>query len=204
MTKLIMLLLSSFIVYTATSETEKPSPPTASVQKIIGTVLFDGVAVKPGDIIDKAGLLETKEKSYIKITIEKWNNSIAMGPHSKMALNFSDEKKYTLEQGICRWQTAAKNALKENSKGKIYTKNVSMGVRGTDFLLKSFALFGETEIIMFDGSVQMDNLEDPANSVTINKGQWGGLGGRYGKKINPPLDLPANVIATFEKAVEMQ
>lgn len=176
--------------------------PTALVHKVVGQVTLDGSPVKTGDTISKPGLLETKEKSLIQLKIAKWGNSISIGPNSKMALNFNDEKKYTLEKGTCRWKTELREALQTQSKGKIYTKNVAMGVRGTDFIIKSFPLFGESEIVMFDGSVEMSNLEDPNNTVVVNKGQWGGLGGRYGKKINPPLDLPAEVLATFEKVIE--
>lgn len=195
------IFILSFNLWAEGTDT-KAVPPTAIVHNIRGTVLFEGKNLKTGDLIDRPGLLETKEKSLIQLKIAKWNNSISIGPLSKMMLNFSDEKKYTLEQGTCRWKTDVRNALQENAKGKIFTKNVAMGVRGTDFLVKSFPLFGETEIIMLDGEVLMENLEDPANSVLVKKGQWGGLGGRYGKKIAPPLDLPAEVIATFEKTIE--
>ncbi len=199
---LLTALFSAF--FTASTFAQDPAtlPPTALVHKVIGTATIDGVALKTGDLIEKPGVLETKEKSLIQIKIAKWNNSISIGPNSKMTLNFSNEKKYTLDQGTCRWKTALKDAIKDGGKGKIYTKNVAMGVRGTDFLVKSFPLFGETEIIMLDGEVQMENLEDPTNTVLVKKGQWGGLGGRYGKKINPPLDLPQAVLDTFEKTIE--
>jgi hypothetical protein len=119
-----------------------------------------------------------------------------------MILNFSDEKKYTLTEGSCRWKSEIRKAVQNQSKGKIYTSNVSMGIRGTDFLVKSFPLFGETEIIMFDGEVQMGNLTTPTNSVTVSKGQWGGLGGRYGQIINSPLNLPKEVLEEFSKTIE--
>ncbi len=199
---LLCILSISLIHFSVYAQDPQALPPTALVHKIIGTATLDGVELKTGDLIEKPGVLETKEKSLIQIKIAKWNNSISIGPNSKMTLNFTNEKKYTLEQGTCRWKTALKDAVKEGSKGKIFTKNVAMGVRGTDFLIKSFPLFGETEIIMLDGEVQMDNLEDPTNSVIVKKGQWGGLGGRYGKKINPPLDLPKSVLDTFEKTIE--
>ena len=199
---LLAALFSISITTFARAEEPAPVPPTALVHKIVGSATLDGVVLKTGDLIEKPGVLETKEKSLIQLKIAKWNNSISIGPNSKMTLNFTNEKKYTLDQGTCRWKTALKDAAKEAAKGKIYTKNVAMGVRGTDFLVKSFPLFGETEIIMLDGEVQMENLEDPANTVVVKKGQWGGLGGRYGKKINPPLDLPQSVLETFEKTIE--
>ena len=116
-----------------------------------------------------------------------------------MTLNFSDAKQYTLEQGTCRWKTYLKGA---EPKGKIFTKNVAMGVRGTDFYLRYGRLLDETEIIMFDGEVMMENIEDKTNTVTIKKGQWSGLGGRFGPKIAPPINFPPLMLETTEKSLE--
>lgn len=196
---LVMILSLAFL--TAFGEER----PVASIERIVGTVTFEGKPVKKGDVIDRPGVIETKEKSLVQFKVAKWNNVISIGPASKMTLNFSADKKYTLDDGVCRWKSAV-GALKEAQagKGKIFTRNVAMGVRGTDFLVKVTPLFGESEIIMFDGEVKMDNLEDATNSVIIKKGQWGGLGGRYGKKINPPLDLPESVLTSAQAAVEIE
>lgn len=195
------LLLLSSVLFAA------DAPPVALVQRVVGTVTLDGKPLKTGDTIDKPGLVVTKEKSMVQFKIEKWGNQISIGPSSQMTLNFSAEKKYTLEEGICRWKSALTEAVKEwddGSKGKIHTKNVAMGIRGTDFLLKRFGLFNETEIIMFDGSVKMDNIDNPENSIIVRKGQWGGLGGRFGKVLNPPLDLPQSVLNSMIEKVEIQ
>lgn len=194
------ILLSSLTLHAA-----EETLPVAVVHKVVGQVLFEGKAVKLGDSIDKAGLLETREKSVIQLKVAKWGNSITLGPLSSMMLNFNDQKKYTLDKGTCRWKTAV-DAAKDivGGKGKIYTRHIAMGVRGTDFLIKTNALLGESEIIMFDGEVQMDNLSDPENSVIVKKGQWGGVGGRYGKKIAPPLDLPKEVLDLTSKVIEVE
>jgi hypothetical protein len=198
-------IFSLILLYSLTLHAAEETIPTAVVHKVLGTVLFEGRPVKLGDSIDKAGLLETSEKSVIQLTVAKWGNSITLGPLSSMMLNFSDAKKYTLDKGSCRWKTAV-NAAKElvGGKGKIYTRHIAMGVRGTDFLIKTNALLGESEIIMFDGEVQMDNLSDPENTVVVKKGQWGGVGGRYGKKIAPPLDLPQAVLDLAEKVIKVE
>lgn len=166
------------------------SIPLGLVTKLKGTVIFEGVALKLGDTIDKVGKLETKDKSYLQIKIEKWKNFISIGPNSKMDLNLNDEKKYILEEGSCRWKSFAKS----ESKGKIFTKRVSFGVRGTDFILTQETVLGETEIIMLDGEVMMENLNDKTNTALVKKGQWGGIGGRFGEKISPILDLPQVVL----------
>lgn len=199
----LFMALFSLISFTLFAADE--SLPVAIVQVAKGTVLLDGKAVKLGDTINKPGMLETKDKSVVQLKIAKWNNTITLGPLSSMMLNFTEDKKYTLDKGSCRWKTSANEAANvAGGKGKIFTRHVSMGVRGTDFLLKTNALLGESEVIMFDGEVKMDNLEDPENSVIVKKGQWGGLGGRYGKKIAPPLDLPAAVVELAAKAIVVE
>ncbi len=191
-TLLAVSLVSSFALYAV------DLPPSGLVTKLRGEVIFEGHPVKEGDVIDKVGKIETKEKSFLQIKIDKWKNTISIGPNSIMQLNFSDAKKYTLEAGQCRWKSFAPS----DSKGKIFTKNVSMGVRGTDFFLKTNTLLGETEIIMFDGEVMMENIKDATNTALVKKGQWGGIGGRFGEKIAPVLDLPQTLLDTTEKILE--
>lgn len=172
--------------------------PSGLVTKLRGTVLFAGVALKEGDTIDKVGKIETKNQSYLQIKIDKWKNHLSIGPNSVMELNFSDEKKYTLDAGTCRW----KSFEPSESKGKIFTKKVAFGVRGTDFYLKYSPMLGEAELVMFDGEVMMENLNDSSNTALVKKGQWGGMGGRFGEKISPILDLPQALVTTAEKLLE--
>lgn len=188
---LLTLLLFSFTVLAV------DLPPSGEVVKLRGEVVFDGLPLKVGDLITKVGKIETKDKSYLQIKIDKWKNTISIGPNSSMQLNFSDSKKYTLEAGSCRWKSFAPS----DSKGKIFTKTVSLGVRGTDFFLKTNTLLDETEVIMFDGQVFMENLKDADNTAFINKGQWGGFGGRFGQKIYV-TELPKAVLDTTEKILE--
>lgn len=175
-----------------------PTPPTALVTKLRGTVLFAGNPLKEGDTIDKVGKIETKNKSYLQVKVDKWKNFISIGPNSVMELNFADDKKYTLEEGTCRWKGFGESA----TKGKIFTKRVALGVRGTDFFLKYNPLLEESEVIMFDGEVLMANLNEKTDTAIVKKGQWGGIGGRFGNKIGNILNLPAPILTTFEKSLE--
>jgi hypothetical protein len=175
-----------------------PSIPSGEVIKIRGKVLFENNEVKLGDKIEKVGTIVTSDKSFIQIKIDKWKNNISIGPNSTMILNFSDDKKYTLDKGICRWKSFAPS----EAKGKIFTRNSSLGVRGTDFILKFNHAMAETEVVMFDGEVHLENVNDKENFADIKKGQWGGIGGRFGQKINPPIDLPAEVVSSMDKIIE--
>ena len=191
------------------SDSTKPNPltthPVARVLKLKGKVTMNGKPLSLGTIISERGLLETSEKSFVVLTIEKWNNGLTLGPSSKMNLQFDTDKKYVLESGLCRWKTTVKNLAKGNQlsqKGKLFTKNVSMGIRGTDFFISFNPIFGETEIVMFEGEVMMENADNIENKILVKSGEWGGLGGRFGKILNPPLTLPANVLENFTKTVE--
>ena len=159
------ILIFSWKLALAEEKIPAPVPPSAEVIKLIGKVTLDDVPLKVGDIINKRGMIVTDNKSYIQFKIDKWKNNISIGANSKMDLNFSDEKKYTLEKGYCRWKSFAES----ESKGKIFTKNSALGVRGTDFLLKYNSTFGETEVIMFDGAVLFENSADKSNAFEIKK-----------------------------------
>lgn len=179
-------------------------PPSAKALIVKGEVFFEGKKINTNDIINNPGLIVTGEKAFIKLFIAKWGNEINIAAKSEMELNFSDSKKYTLVNGSCRWITSTKKLIKESltndnkAKGSIFTRSASMGVRGTDFLLISNALLGETEIVLFDGSVEFTNLKDENNKIIVSKNQWGGIGGRFGQKIAPVINLTTEQIDIFK------
>ncbi len=173
--------------------------PTAEVVKVRGIVDYQGQEVTKGMELSRKGLLKTGKKSFVKVFIKSWGNTIVLGPNAEMQLDLTKkevEKKYSLYKGACRWVTSKKS--KEN-KGKVYTKLASLGVRGTDYWLKVNHLLNETEIVVFDGKVEMTNLNDTDDNALLNKGQWGGIGGRFGNKLVKPIDLPSNVISHFNR-----
>ncbi len=201
--KIVCLFLMIFIKFNFVFAND--IPPVAKAILVKGEVLFDGKQIEKDQLIDKPGLLKTGSKGFVKIAIEKWNNEISLSSNSEMQLNFSDDKKYTLQNGACRWVTTLKQKLRENlekPKGKIYTQTASLGVRGTDFLLITNKLFGETEVVMFDGVVDFQNLKDQSDSVTLNKGQWGGIGGRYGLKLQRVISLNAEQLQYLDQVIK--
>jgi hypothetical protein len=180
--------------------------PVAVVTKLRGTVLYNGEQLTKGQKISAKGELEVKKSSFVKITIEAWNNSIVLGPRSKMAIDFEQKnpkKKYTFLKGACRWMTGAAKNSASKKKGGVSTRYVSFAVRGTDFILKSNDYLGETEIVVLDGQVEMSNPKKEGSKALINKGQWGGLGGRFGSDINGPVDLPPKAIKHFSRQLKI-
>lgn len=177
--------------------------PTAEVLKVRGVVDFQGREVTKGLILSNEGIIKTGKKSFVKIAIKAWGNTIVLGPNAEMNLNLTkkeEPRKYSLLKGACRWVTSKASG---KNKGTIYTKQAAMGVRGTDYWLKANDILGETEIVVFDGKVEMNNLNDENDKVMINKGQWGGIGGRFGNKLVTPITLPRNAIDNFDRYLKI-
>ena len=178
--------------------------PLAKVVSLIGEVVYDGRPLIMGEILANSGVIEVKEKSYIKIAIAKWNNTISIGPKSKMMLNLEEQEKekkfYSLEAGVCRWRSTMVDKLK--AKGAVHTKTAALGVRGTDFYLSYNPILDETEMIVFDGEVEFASKIDATDKVLVKKGQWGGLGGRFGKTIGEILNLDDKVLDSFKASLE--
>ncbi|MDD0853673.1 FecR domain-containing protein [Halobacteriovorax sp. GB3] len=173
--------------------------PTAKIIKLKGSASYNGKVLKLGDTLQGKGVLETKKASFIKLEIKEWGNHIVLGPSSEMNLALTSkevQKKYEITKGICRWKSYLR---KKQNKGVIFSKQASIGVRGTDYFLKVNPLLGETEIVVFEGQVLFSNLSDQKDAKLINENQWGGLGGRFGGKISNILTLPSNVIDHFKR-----
>jgi hypothetical protein len=169
-----------------------------TVQNLKGKVSVNGKTLKKGDIVSTNGLLKTGARSFVRILINGWNGQITLGGNTQMILNFQapkDEGKYQLLSGASRWKTLSGKKSKGGMSGSV----ASLGVRGTDFFIINNKLFNETEIIVFDGAVEMENLSNKKDVKVLKKGQWGGVGGRFGANIGKVINLPANILETFKK-----
>ena len=177
---------------------EASASPVANVVKLKGKVVFAGRPLHEGAKILHDGIVETGPRSYVKIETPFWGNSIVIGPNSQMEFrleNPKEKKKYSFLKGACRWVRTKKT----EKKGAIHTSHVSLGIRGTDFVLIVNPVFGESEVAVLDGEVLMTNASQLDDKKIVKKGQWGGVGGRYGSTIGEILDLPNKVIDKFEK-----
>lgn len=188
----LMLLLLTNSVFAA---------PFATVTLLKGDVTYEGKSLKEGDTLKTNGLLKVGAKSVAKLKVEDYNSVMTFAPNSEMKLTFKKDEysksPYTLVRGGVRWLTQGKARYK----GVIQTNSAVMGVRGTDFLALANPVFGESEIVCFDGKVLLQNKKMPSNQWVISKGQWGGIGGRYGKTIEKPLDLPKGVVKQMKDVI---
>lgn len=184
-------MLLCLLLLSAPAFAANPPKPSARVEKLVGKATFNGKDLRQGSLITENGKLETKEKSFLRIRMDVWNSSIVIGPATQMALDLTtpkagNPKRYELKEGLCRWISDMKG---EQLKGShVFTKTASMGVRGTDFEIRNREKEGETEIIVFDGEVLLkSNLAE--SEALVKAGQWGGVGGKFGKTIAKPISL---------------
>lgn len=105
-----------------------------------------------------------------------------------------------LIKGTARWLTGTEKLPKSGIK----TMNAIMGVRGTDFFVFYNSAFGETEVICFDGKIQMTNQDNLSDSKIIGKNQWGGVGGRFGKNLADLLTLSPEIVSGFKDQLPLE
>lgn len=164
---------------------------TGNVTLLRGQATFEGQPLKQGQDLTGKGTIRVAKKSYLKLHYNLAGHDVVFGADSEAEIDFAEPKgdeSVTLVQGISRWVSG--KITKPSSKAGIKTKNAIMGLRGTDFLVMSRPLLGETEVICFDGGVTLTNAMNKVDSKSISAGQWGGLGGRFGQKTSEILNLP--------------
>jgi len=198
--KITLLLLFSF--------SSLASGAGAQILWLRGHVTYNGQKLSKGITIPLGSNLITSKKSYVKVAVPAIGAvkafSVVLGPDSDLLL--SDDP---VKSGGHEFLKGAARFLHEKLEGTkstvaVKTPQVSMGIRGTEYLLKVNPALGESEVVLFEGRIQMGNLKDSANTVDIKPGQWGGLGGRFGNKIAPPITLPKAVLASFEKMLKVK
>jgi len=162
-------------------------------------ITYDSKSLKKGELINTGGLLKTGRRSFVKLELKESGGFVSVGPRSEVevkAVEKSGPKAMTLLKGALRYKGST---AKEAKKPTLYTRSASMGIRGTDFLLKANPVLGESEIVLFKGLVQMTNRADKTNSESIAPGQWGGIGGRFGPVVQKPIQLPSVALKGFDK-----
>jgi len=170
----------------------------ASVVLLKGTATFAGKPLSGKSHFNGNGEITTGDKSYLKILLNESQTTIVIGANSTTKINLSlpaEKQELNLAKGIARWVTGNKKGL------GVRTNNSLMGIRGTDFFTSYNPLLGETEIICFDGQIEMANAQEDSDKKMISKNQWGGIGGRFGKKLSEVLTLSPELISSFDSTL---
>jgi hypothetical protein len=175
--------------------------PYGVVSKLIGSATYNGESISLGAKIEQNGLLNIGEKSVLQIKVPAYNSVMTFAPKSSVKLKFKKGKfkssPYTLMGGTARWVTQGRSKYT----GSLKTRSAVMGVRGTDFIAVASPIWDESEIVCLDGKVIFINRKNRKNRYVVNKGQWGGIGGRFGSTMKKPVNLPQNMLTYFSKVL---
>lgn len=157
-----------------------------------GNVTYRGKNVVKGEKLEGEGILKTGEKGIVRI---KLNTGLyTIGPQSEVELSWKkSSERFKLINGATRWFTKKIQGSKQ--KPPVFgSKAASIGIRGTDFLMMTNSLLGESEVVVFDGRILFQNNSIKNDSKEISKNQWGGVGGRYGQTIGNIINLSSEQI----------
>ena len=195
-TLILLLTLFSFTsVFAAGGEAE--------VVLIRGTAMYNNSLLQVGSKVTSEGVITVADKSYLKLRLLPSLSTIVIGANSSAKLNLEEgenkEKIYFLS-GAFRWVTG--KAFKKSGV-ILHSKNAVFGLRGTDFTATFNSALGETEVVCNEGEIMFTNLDDPKNFRYVKTAQWGGLGGRFGEKVERILDLQQPVLDHFNAATPL-
>jgi len=104
-----------------------------------------------------------------------------------------------IDEGQVRIKTTASS---KGPQAVAKTPAAVAGVRGTDLWVSYEPTLKESEVICFEHAITFVP-KSGKGEVLVHAGQWGGLGGRFGKTIQPPISLPSAVLDSKKKELEL-
>lgn len=176
---------------------------SAKVILLKGEATFRGQPLTKDKVIVGQGEFVVGDKSYLKILLLRSKAVIALAANTTSTINLAveaEQPELNLFKGAARWVSGES----KKAGGGIRTKNAVMGIRGTDFIAIANPLFNESEIICFDGRVQFTSIHEPSDLKMVNKNQWGGIGGRFGKRTAPLIDLSPEALDAIKATVPLE
>ena len=147
------------------------------VQSVRGAAFCGDQSLKKGDRISEGCKIETHANSNLYIKNEE--NIISFGDRAKGEVKSINL--IVLESGMMR--------LKLKTKLIIETKQSKVDLDPGDYLSRVSSIFGETEMLIFNGSAKLVSQIIANDFVEITTGHWGGVGGRFSQKIGNLVKL---------------
>ena len=189
----------------ALANSPPPQEAYARVMGGAGQLQFAGKTITVGESIQSEGIFETTADGSAIIRFKGKATDLTVGPKTKVQIirpDPSSPKAYEILQGICRWNVS--KTSKPTKWLKISTRSAVMGVRGTDFYATYFPLLNESEVVVFEGNVDFANATNLIDTKNVPAGHWGGVGGRYGKKIGDLISLPPSILTELKRQVDVK
>ncbi len=176
----------------------------AKILDVKGDVRFAGKPVSGAQDLTESGKLETGTDGSVRVFFPQKKAFAKLNPGSLLAITVENNKEdINLLAGVSRWIVEKAVKSQKEVSLEFRTATAIMGVRGTDFFVSYNPLLAESEIICFDGVVNFKSAANPRDNKNITRGQWGGIGGRFGEQIGRILDLPAHVLEAFKNQISI-
>ena len=167
---------------------------TVKVQNVKGSFTYDNKSITSGAQELAFGKTLETQNSSASIYVSEYESNIQIRPNSKVVL-FKNDHQIDLVQG---------SLLINKKKGRtlnLKSKNSKINIIDGESLTLFKPLLAETEIIVFDGKTQINNLGDQSDKSLVEQGQWAGIGGRYTSSIGDTVDLPPRFLNKYKKAL---
>jgi hypothetical protein len=189
-------VLTSFTLLLLTASAQASENGVARLDVGQG-VLLNGKPVKVSQVL-QAGELQTDTSHPAEITLLASLAKISLRPGTRLSIAAPEattgREIETLGAGTVR----AHVVHRPTRTFYIRTKSAVMGVRGTDFMTIANPILGETEIVVFEGSVDFQSESLPSDHKLVTQGHWGGVGGRFGQHIGDLIALPKTALDYFD------
>lgn len=176
---------------------------TAKVLLLKGEASFNGQKLQQDSVVNGKGEFVLGDKSYVKLLLETTKITIALGANSTSTIDLNQDAstpEINLVKGAARWLTGTQKLRG----GGIKTANAITGVRGTDFFVSYNPVLGETEVVCFDGNILLVNKKNKSDFREVGKNQWGGIGGRFGRRLSEILSIPDVVVNSFKTNLPLE
>ena len=161
------------------------------VRSTVGAVFCGDKVIRAGDVIHKSCYLTTHAGS--NVYLERENQLVSIGENAKVQFNGANNFKMT--SGIAR--------AKAKKEIVINTNLSSVKVKNAEALVRTNDIFGETEVISLSGIVILSSLSSMEESAQITSSHWGGIGGRFSRKIGDLFVLNKGQMEIYQSILKV-
>tara|TARA_B100000886_G_C20346068_1_gene458752 strand:- start:6 stop:599 length:594 start_codon:yes stop_codon:yes gene_type:complete len=161
-----------------------------SVRSSLGATFCGEKVIREGDPIKSTCEVRTQHNS--NIYFQKGANIFSFGEDSIATLDSSN--KIQLKSGTLRVKTEVDLI--------ITTPRAQIELSQGDLLIKESPFLGETEVVSLKGVVKLSSKSEKNDYVDIHPNHWGGLGGRFNKKIGDLVRLKPDQVNVFRSILD--
>jgi hypothetical protein len=182
------------------ADTQKVSDsdePIATVTQVNGPVFYGSVPLFAGQRIYRRDLLKVGANGNVRMKLIAEEAEVLGKDGAWIALGSAKiQAAHKVLRGQVRWRRAkdAQSALPI----RVLTAQEAYTGVGTDFIVTASPDLKETEVVVFEGTVDAKSRNGGGHKLAT--GQWGGAGGRFtGKDFKGPMQLSAPTLKRLQR-----